>query len=326
MTPENYAVGLRHRTDASGGRRSYGRQMPDGPDDQATTRARTRARRAAATTLVRVRRSWRGRYELCLFAAAYLTYFGVRALTQGGVDQAVANAHDLIRLERDLGIAVEHSLQDAVLEDGWLRSAADAIYMYGHWPVLIIGGILLYRLAPPHYYRLRNVCLLSGLIGLVVFAVFPVAPPRLAGLGLVDTITQHESGYRSALPASLVNEYAAMPSFHAGWNLMLGIALFTATRNWAVRAFAVAMPLAMGFATIATANHFLVDVLAGAAIVAACFFVVARLETTMALDGRLAATDGEHDARTAVPRRPPRRQPPERPPQRGAPRHPAGRS
>ena len=150
MTPGNYLGGLRHRADGRGERRSYGCLMPDRPDDQATPRARARARRAAAIGLARVRRSWRGRYELCLFAAAYLTYFGVRALTQGGVDQAVANARDLVRFERDVGIAVERSLQDAVLQDGWLRSAADAVYMYGHWPVLIIGGILLYRLAPPH--------------------------------------------------------------------------------------------------------------------------------------------------------------------------------
>jgi hypothetical protein len=283
-------------------------------------------RHAVASRVARLRAGWRGRYELALFVGAYLTYFGVRALTQGGVDRAEDNAHRLLRFERDVGIAVERSLQDVVLQTSWLRSTADAIYMYGHWPVLIVGGILLFRLAPPQYYLLRNVCLLSGLIGLVIFALFPVAPPRLAGLGLVDTITQHEGGYRSVLPPSLVNEYAAMPSFHAGWNLMLGIALFRASRNLAVRAFAVAMPLSMAFATIATANHFVIDVLVGGAIVAIAFAIVLHLETTLTPNGRLAATGGEHDAGTAIPRRSSRRQPPGRPPSGGVPRHPAGRS
>jgi membrane-associated phospholipid phosphatase len=69
-----------------------------------------------------------------------------------------------------------------------------------------------------------------------------------------------------------------MPSFHAGWNLMLGIALFRATTSLAVRAFAVLMPAAMAFATVATANHFVVDVLAGVLIILASFAVVNRLE------------------------------------------------
>jgi membrane-associated phospholipid phosphatase len=95
-----------------------------------------------------------------------------------------------------------------------------------------------------------------------VSAVFPVAPPRLLDTPLVDTVTLRSPGYRQLLPPSLVNEYAAMPSFHAGWNLLAGIVVFRATRNIAARAFAVAMP----FSVVATANHFVVDVVAGSAI------------------------------------------------------------
>ena len=185
--------------------------------------------RGAFTAL---RRSWRGPHEVALFAAAYLAYFGVRAATEGRVPRAVVNAHDLFRLEGTLRIDWERRAQRVVVNSSLLRSAADAIYMWGHWPVLIIGGILLFNLARPQYFRLRNVCLLSGAVGLLVFALFPVAPPRLAGLGFVDTITLHAGGYRKVLPPSLVNEYAAMPSFHAGWNLMLGVALFRPPAGW----------------------------------------------------------------------------------------------
>jgi len=232
-----------------------------------------------------LRRSWRGPHEIALFAAAYLTYFGVRALTEGGIPRAVVNARDLFRLEHAVRVDWERPAQSVILHSTTLRGAVDAIYIYGHWPVLIVGGVLLFNLARPQYFRLRNVCLLSGAIGLVIFAVFPVAPPRLAGLGFVDTITMHAHGYRTVMPPSLVNEYAAMPSFHAGWNLMLGIALFRATSKLALRMLAAALPLAMGFATVATANHFVLDVLAGCAIVVLSYYLVEHMERGPTLVG-----------------------------------------
>ncbi len=231
----------------------------------------------------------RGRRELALFLAAYLTYFGVRALTQGAVPRAVANALDVMRVERLLGIDVEDSVQAVVTGSRTLVDAANGLYIWGHWPLLIVGGVLLFHLAPAHYYRLRNVCLLSGAIGLLVFALFPVAPPRLAPSGLTDTITLNAGAYRTVLPAALVNEYAAMPSFHAGWNLMLGIELFRSTRNPALRGFAIAMPAAMAFAVVATANHYVLDVFAGAlavslALLALTLFERRRRPSTVASD------------------------------------------
>ena len=213
-----------------------------------------------------------------MFAAAYLTYFGVRAVTQGSVPRAVADALGVMRLERRLGIAVEQPVQALVAGSRTLVDLANGLYIWGHWPLLIVGGALLFRLAPAHYYRLRNVCLLSGALGLVVFALFPVAPPRLAPSGLEDTIALHATAYRTALPPALVNEYAAMPSFHAGWNLVLGIELFRSTRHLALRAFAVLMPATMAFAVVATANHYVLDVLAGALAVCLALAVVTRLE------------------------------------------------
>ena len=95
--------------------------------------------------------------------------------------------------------------------------------------MLIAAGFLLFRFRREQYYTLRNVCLLTGALGLVVFALFPVAPPRLTDLPLLDTVTQGAPGYRQILPPALVNQYAAMPSFHAGWNLAVGIVVFRAS-------------------------------------------------------------------------------------------------
>jgi hypothetical protein len=216
-------------------------------------------------------RRYRGWRQLVIFAAAYLTYFGVRAVTEGRADRALHNATEIVDLERWLGVAWEGSIQGLVTGSQGLQDAVNAIYIYGHWPVLIAAGFLLYRFRRDQYYSLRNVCLLTGALGLVVFALFPVAPPRLTGLPLLDTVTRGSPGYRQILPPALVNQYAAMPSFHAGWNLAVGICVFRASRHWALRAFAIGMPIAMAFAVVATANHFVIDVVVGVTLVLLAF-------------------------------------------------------
>jgi membrane-associated phospholipid phosphatase len=227
-------------------------------------------------------RSWlprgSGRREIVVFALAYLTYFGVRAVTEGDSVPALRNALRVIHLERALDVDWEAAVQGAVLGSRTLLDAANAVYIWGHWPLLIVGGALLFPLRRGQYYRLRNVCLVSGAIGLIVFALFPVAPPRLAPVGLVDTVTAHAPTYRAVLPTALVNEYAAMPSFHAGWNLLLGIELFRASSRLLVRAFAVVMPVTMACAVVATANHFILDVAAGALVVTLSLVIVSRVQ------------------------------------------------
>jgi hypothetical protein len=235
--------------------------------------------------------------ELAIFAAAYLTYFGVRALTEGAPQRAFENAMRLYRLEVDVGIDWEGAVQGAVLRTQGLVDLANAVYIYGHWPVLLGAGVLMFRHRRAHYYRLRNVCLLTGLIGLVIFMLFPVAPPRLTDLPVIDTVTRESEGYRQILPPLLVNEYAAMPSFHAGWNLLVGMVAYAAWSQPLVRAFAILMPAAMALAVIATANHFVIDVIVGVTIVLAALAVERVLERR-----RLGRDDGHErgDRRTGL--------------------------
>jgi hypothetical protein len=227
-----------------------------------------------------------GRRELLVFAIGYLTYFGVRAVTEGRTDVALRNAASLIHLERVLGIAWEGAIQSVVISSRLLQDLVNSIYIYGHWPLMVVAGVLLFRYRREQYYTLRDVCLLTGLLGLVIFALFPVAPPRLTGLSVVDTITRGSPGYRQLLPAGLVNQYAAMPSFHAGWNLAVGIAVFRATRHWALRAFAIAMPVAMAFSVIATANHFVIDVVIGVLLVLSALAVRQTMLSAVSTSGQ----------------------------------------
>ena len=242
--------------------------------------------------------------ELVIFAAAYLIYFGVRAVTEGEPWRAFQNAMTVHRLEVDLSLDWEGTIQRLVLGSRLLVDLTNAVYIYGHWPVLIGAGVLLFRHRRAHYYRLRNVCLLTGLIGLVIFTVFPVAPPRLTDLPVIDTVTRDSEGYRQLLPPSFVNEYAAMPSFHAGWNLLVGVIAFGASRNWVVRAFAMLMPLSMAFAVVATANHFVADVVAGVMIVVVALGLAHGLERRRLARGDAHGRGDRRPRRTTPTRRP----------------------
>jgi hypothetical protein len=151
------------------------------------------------------------------------------------------------------------------------------IYIWGHWPVIITTLVWLAVQHGPAYRLTRDTMLLSGAIGLVVFALFPVAPPRLMDIGLVDTVTEYSDAYRVLQPPGFVNQYAALPSLHVGWDLLIGIAIFKCARHVWVRSMGLVLPPLMAVAVVASANHYVVDVLAGVAVVLASRSVVNAL-------------------------------------------------
>jgi membrane-associated phospholipid phosphatase len=106
--------------------------------------------------------------------------------------------------------------------------------------------------------------LLSGAVGLITFAAFPVAPPRLAELGMTDTVTRQSHAYRVLQPPAFTDQYAAMPSLHVGWNLLMTLGVLAATRSIWLRVMAVALTVAMDATVVLTANHYVVDAVAGA--------------------------------------------------------------
>jgi membrane-associated phospholipid phosphatase len=183
-------------------------------------------------------------------------------------------------------------------------SAANWVYIWGYFPFLIGAAVFIWLRSRDRYVVLRNAVLLSGVVGLVVFALFPTAPPRLAGSGFVDTILEGSRSYRLIQPPELANQYAAMPSLHVGWSLLVGITLASVVRRPVLRALALALPAAMAFAVVATANHYVLDVMAGVLLVLAALWVSAtwlsRLSTPAATLDRRAV-----DRPLPVRRRPP---------------------
>jgi membrane-associated phospholipid phosphatase len=211
---------------------------------------------------------------------AVLVYFSVRNLTAGAPERAFANTARVIELEERLGLSWEHGLQGLIIGSWWLITFANWVYIWAHWPAILTGAVVLFVLRRPYYRRFRTTLVLSGLVGFVCFALFPVAPPRLDDLGLIDTVTAHSNAYRTLQPPGLTNQYAAMPSLHFGWNLALGIVLFQAFRTPVTRAVAVTLPILMGAAVIVTANHFVLDVIAGGVLVLGAYVLATRLDRT----------------------------------------------
>jgi membrane-associated phospholipid phosphatase len=264
--------------------------------------------------------------EISLIALAIFTYFAVRNMTAGSPGVAFENARRVVRFEDGSGLDWEHGAQALTVRSDTLVDLANWIYIWGHWPVILTTALVLFLFRRERYFLLRNTLFLSGAIGFLFFALFPVAPPRLMDLGLLDTVTTESHAYRALQPPGLTNQYAAFPSLHAGWNVLIGIVLFTTTTAIVVRVFAIALPVAMSFAVVATANHYVVDVAAGIAVVLVGLLVVsawANRPIPAIVEG--SARDPGHGVPTAVRDRAPRRQPSRRAARRRTPRHPARR-
>ena len=204
--------------------------------------------------------------QFVLIGLAALAYFGVRGLTEADVARADRNAGRVLDVEKLVHIDVEYGLQSQLLDNERLVDLANWIYIWGHWPVVAATLVWLAITRRNDFYDLRNAMFISGAIGLVIYASFAVTPPRLFGLEYVDTVTDRSLAYRVLQPPSLVNKFAAVPSLHFGWNLLVGLSWRRASETFVAKVGSVAMPIAMAFAVVATANHWTFDVLAGAVV------------------------------------------------------------
>jgi hypothetical protein len=211
---------------------------------------------------------WR---ELLLLVISYCAYTLTRlVLDPGSTTSAFAHAGQVLGFERMLGIDVELGLNQALLGVPWLARAANVFYATAHFAVTLGVMIWLYRYRPRYYRWFRTSLIAATAIALIGFWAYPLAPPRfLPGQGFVDPVTAlHTLGLYSA-PGSgaLTNQYAAMPSMHAGWALWCGFILLSlATQRWA-KVLGMLYPVTTILVILATANHYALDVVAGIALV-----------------------------------------------------------
>lgn len=228
--------------------------------------------------------------QVAILGGALALYLTTRRLTMGNALDAANNARDILHLEAFLGLDVEHELQRLILDFPSVVTLMNWIYVWGHWPVLLAAAIWLFTRHRREFNLFRNALIISGLLGLIVFAIFPVMPPRLLGTGMVDTVARWSSSYHIFQPPSLVNQYAAVPSFHVGWNVLVVFAVFRAIPKSDYRYLAVLGPIAMVSSVVLTGNHYLLDAVAGIALVALAWKVADRIE------GRCDKNDDHVDA------------------------------
>ena len=214
-----------------------------------------------------------GRRELFLFLGAYLVYSMSRYVSVGDISTATGHAEWIVDLQQSIGVNVEASVQSA-LHGTVAIWILNNLYLAAQLVVVPGTLIWLYRRDHALYVRLRNTVLATWLIAMPIYALFPVAPPRLADVGLIDTITQG-GGVRldSALTTSFYNPLAAVPSLHAGFALAVGVALAAAANRRWLKLLALSWAPIIGLAVVATGNHFLFDIAAGVAVTVAGYVV-----------------------------------------------------
>jgi hypothetical protein len=205
----------------------------------------------------------RARLQIGLFLLAYLLYSAARWVTVGDLGAAQAHARWIVDLEDHLGVADEASVQDA-LSGTWAIWVFNHLYLAAQLIVVPGALVFVYRRSCPVYERLRNTILATWLISIPVYAAFPVAPPRLANIGLVDTISA-QTGFAmdSKLTTSFYNQLAAVPSLHVGFAVAVGIAVAATVSHPVARTLALLWGPTIGLAVVATGNHFVFDIAAG---------------------------------------------------------------
>lgn len=207
-----------------------------------------------------------GLHEIAVVVVSFLIYFFIRGAVVDRAGEALARGINIIELEQQLGIYRELTMQSWILDHYWMIKTMNWIYFWGHMPMVIVLAVWLYTRHRRAYRITRNAFLASGAIGVVLYWMFPVAPPRLIPFaGFIDTMAQFDRvGYNAQEARAFVNPYAAIPSLHYGWSLLLGAIVAWVGRNPLAWVFGAVWPVAMFFAVVMTGNHFILDAVAGA--------------------------------------------------------------
>lgn len=239
----------------------------------------------------------RGSIEVATLIALYAIYEVVRG--QGNATVAVAREHThwVVDLERALHVFGERAVQHAVDTIPAVPTLLGVAYIVLHFVGTTSFLVWVYRSHRDRFPIVRNTIIGATGIALVLYVLFPVAPPRLAQLGFADTVSHDAKvNLSSALLSNLYNPFAAVPSLHFGYALLVGVTVATLARRRAVRIVGAVYPAVMLLVIVATGNHFFFDAAAGALAIGAAYLIASRFDyatsapRTRAAAGSVAAT------------------------------------
>ncbi|MFE1788895.1 phosphatase PAP2 family protein [Streptomyces sp. NPDC059525] len=216
--------------------------------------------------------------ELLLVAGLFAVYKAGRMLSMGRTEEAHHNAVRVWDAERALHLPGEGAVQRLLLHSDTAVHAANTYYAAVHFPATVLFLVWLYLRRPGHYLWTRRVLAVLTGAALALHLSFPLAPPRmLEAAHLVDTGQVYgPTVYRAAPDAdTMANQFAAMPSLHFGWALMLALGMIAATRSrW--RALWLLHPLATLLVVVGTANHYWVDAIVATLLLGAALLLIPR--------------------------------------------------
>jgi PAP2 superfamily protein len=221
-------------------------------------------------------RGWRDAVlQIALWGLADLLYEGVRGIVTGEQGVALANAHWIVSAEKATGIFVEPAIQHLFIGNRGLIDVTNYVYGNAQFTVNALFLACLYLYRNDIFYFVRNMFFVSMGIALLVHLSVPVAPPRmLPQYGFVDTIQQFAHINQDTGAISLfVNPYAAVPSMHVCFSLLVGVTGFVLARRWWLKMICAAYPVVILFAIVVSANHYFFDAFAGALTAGAAFLV-----------------------------------------------------
>jgi membrane-associated phospholipid phosphatase len=212
-------------------------------------------------------RGWRDLFnQILLFCGAYWLYRLVRGMTDGKVAEAFHHARELIGLERGLGLFIEPTVQAWAEGREWVIDATSWMYVNSHFTITTVTLAFIYLRRNESFYFIRNMFMVAMGIALVLYAAYPTAPPRfMPEWGFSDSVA-HFTGLtgKDSSADALYNPFAAVPSMHVAFALMLGVPMAYMSRRRLVKALWLTYPLIVSFVVIATANHWWFDAFTGA--------------------------------------------------------------
>jgi hypothetical protein len=231
---------------------------------------------------IELTRSWRGGLpaggrdalrQLAILLICYGAYDLARIAVRGREAAAMANAQAIINAEKALHIYVEPFVQTMASHVHALVLFMDWFYGNVHLPATILLLVWIYLYRNEAFAFLRNVFLTMNVLAMTVFALLPVAPPRLVPTsGVVDTMYLYSSSnYHSGILSFVTDQYAAMPSLHIGYALFASLSIYLLTTNRLARVLAVVYPVVVLAAVIITGNHYVLDLVGGAIVLGVAF-------------------------------------------------------
>jgi hypothetical protein len=215
--------------------------------------------------------------ESVLILSLFLVYRFGRALISGHVQAAMINAADVWKVERLLGMPSELVLQQWAMRWPDLVEAANWYYVGVHFPATAAFLAWGWWRRPPSEYRwARRLIITMTALAFLIHTAMPLAPPRMMSrLGFVDTMATIGPSAYDGSAATVANQFAAMPSLHVGWALLISVVVIrTTTRRW--KWLTLVHPAITTLVVVVTANHYWLDALAAAALLAVTLLITPR--------------------------------------------------